>query len=57
MNKFTFGRKCPYCKDIVKRRLPRGFWMRLVLWTKQYKCDWCGCRYLSIFDSVSVRIT
>jgi hypothetical protein len=57
MTKFTLGRKCPYCKDIAKTRLQRRFWMRLVLWTKQYKCDWCGCKYLSIFNSVSFRIT
>lgn len=55
MNKISYGEKCPYCKKIKRKRIPRLFWMKLLLFTKYYFCDWCGATYFSIFKLVSLR--
>jgi len=46
MNKFSYGKKCPYCNETEKKtRIPRLLWMKLLLFSKYYICDWCGARY------------
>jgi len=55
MNKLSLGEKCPYCKEIKKKRLHRLFWMRLIIFTKYHICDLCSARYISMFRLVSVR--
>ena len=56
MTKFTFGKKCPYCKDKAKIRITRRFWMRLIPWAKYYQCNWCACRFFSILNGITFRI-
>ena len=57
MNKFSYGKKCPYCKEIKRKRIAGLFWMKPLLFTKYYFCGWCGATYFSIFRLVSVRIS
>jgi len=56
LTRFAFGPKWPYCKDKLKIRIPRKFWMRLIPWTKYYHCNWCGCKYFSILNGVAFRL-
>ena len=50
MNKFTFGRNCPNCEYAEKKRIPRTLWIKLIPWTKYYRCEWCGYKYISISE-------
>ena len=50
MNKFTLGRKCPHCGYTQKKRIPRRLWMKLIPWSKNLRCEWCGCQFISIFE-------
>ena len=56
MAKFTFGVKCPYCKDTEKIRITRRLWMRLIPWAKYFQCNWCACRFFSILNVITFRI-
>lgn len=56
MSKLAFGPKCPYCRDIAKKRITRSFWMRLLPLTKYYQCNWCGCRFFSILNAIAFRL-
>ena len=50
MHKFTLGRKCPYCGYTEKQRIPRRLWMKLIPWSKNLRCKWCGCQFISISE-------
>ena len=50
MAKFTFGRNCPYCGYTEKKRIPRRLWMKLIPWTKYFRCKWCGYQFIPISE-------
>jgi len=53
---FSRGKQCPVCKSLIKKRVRRKFWMRLIPWSKYYVCGACSCKYIYIAESISYTI-
>jgi len=54
---YSWGKQCPVCGSILKKRVQRKFWMRLIPWSKNYVCGDCSCEYISITGSISYILT
>ena len=57
MKKIVFDKHCPLCGTILKKRIRRKFWMRLIPGTKNYSCNYCGAHSLCFFETVACRCT
>jgi hypothetical protein len=53
--KLTSGKACPECKSMAGYRIRRRFWMRLILRSRFYHCEDCGCNYVTVFELFSFR--
>ncbi len=41
----SFWKRCPYCHCLVARRTARKSWMRIIPWSRRYRCDECDTLY------------
>lgn len=49
MVKFSFDKRCPFCKNISYKRIERNTWMRTIPGTKYYSCYNCSHTFVSFF--------
>jgi len=56
MRVIVFGSKCPYCKNVTRKKLHREGILRWLPFIKRYACRWCYGSYTTFFGIISIGI-
>ena len=53
---FRFAVTCPACRSQSVSRVTRAPWMRLLVVSRRYICDDCGCGFVTFFGFIKSRL-